>query len=137
MEKFPSWQGSFHINLMQMFIENLEKKNKSSWIVWWWLLSVLTYTSSHWLTYLTRRDSRSRRIKLSSLARRRILSARPACRIWKLVASSSSSTQQGWLPYRPTCSCFNLTFGQGKLFCRALHIVFLSNKIFLLINIHV
>jgi len=49
---------------------------------------MLTYTSSHWLTYLTSLESRRSRTKLSSLASRRMRSALPACRIWKLSLKS-------------------------------------------------
>lgn len=49
---------------------------------------VLTQTSSHWLTQRTNRDSRRSRTSDSSLASRRMRSARPACRIWKLSLKS-------------------------------------------------
>ena len=45
------------------------------------LIKKLTYTSSHWLTYLTNLESRSSLTKLSNFAKRSILNALPACSI--------------------------------------------------------
>lgn len=64
---------------------------------------MLTYTSSHWLTYLTSLESRSSRTKLSSLASRRMRSALPACRIWKLSLKSCGTGET-------EKSCYLLSF---------------------------